>query len=57
MNTSAYIFGTIDAASNTAMEFRGYGLGLNVTTSYTGFTIFPSSGTITGSISVFGYAK
>jgi hypothetical protein len=28
--------------------------GTNVTTSYTGFTIFPSSGNITGSVSVYG---
>ena len=29
--------------------------GTTVTTSYTGFTIFPVSGTITGTISVYGY--
>ena len=29
----------------------------NQSTSYTGFTIFPASGTITGSVSVFAYAK
>jgi hypothetical protein len=29
----------------------------NQSTSYTGFTIYPASGTITGSISVFAYAK
>ena len=29
--------------------------GTTVTTSYTGFTIFPASGTITGTISVYGY--
>ena len=28
-----------------------------VTTSYTGFTFFPSSGTMTGTISVYGYNK
>jgi hypothetical protein len=30
MNTSGYIFGTIDAASNVGMEFRGYALGLTI---------------------------
>jgi len=28
-----------------------------VTTSYTGFTIFPNAGTMTGSVSVYGYNK
>jgi hypothetical protein len=28
-----------------------------VTTSYTGFTLFPSSGTMTGTVSVYGYNK
>jgi hypothetical protein len=31
--------------------------GTNVTTSFTGFTMFPDSGTITGSISVYGVNK
>jgi len=31
--------------------------GINVTTSYTGFTFFPSSGSVTGSVSVYGYNK
>ena len=29
----------------------------NQTVSYTGFTFYPSSGTITGSVSVYGYNK
>lgn len=29
----------------------------SLSTSYTGFTIFPSSGTITGTVSVYGYNK
>jgi hypothetical protein len=29
----------------------------NDTTSYTGFTFFPASGTMTGSVSVYGYSK
>lgn len=40
--------------ATTMFNFAG---NVNNSTSYTGFTIFPSSGTITGSISVFGYAK
>ena len=31
--------------------------GLNTSTSYTGFTIYPQSGTITGGISVYGYKE
>jgi hypothetical protein len=42
------------ATSNTSIVGGG---ALTVTTSYTGFTIFPASGTITGSVSVFAYAK
>jgi len=34
-----------------------YAFGLDVTTSYTGFTGFVASGTVTGSISVYGYKK
>jgi hypothetical protein len=30
---------------------------MTVTTSYTGFTLIPASGNITGSVSVYGYAK
>jgi hypothetical protein len=30
---------------------------MNVTTSYTGFTFFPNTGTITGNVSVYGYNK
>jgi hypothetical protein len=29
----------------------------SLSTSYTGFTIYPSSGTITGTVSVYGYSK
>ena len=30
---------------------------MSVTTSYTGFTLFPTAGTITGTVSVYGYNK
>ena len=30
---------------------------MTVTTSYTGFTLIPSAGTITGSVSVYGFNK
>ena len=33
------------------------GLGFNATTQFTGFSIYPSSGTITGTVSVYGYNK
>jgi hypothetical protein len=43
------------AASGTGIDLTFSGRGLNTTTSYTGFTIIPSSNNITGSISVYGY--
>ena len=45
--SSAATFGTI------TQSIRTYGI--DVTTSYTGFTIYPGSGTITGQISIYGY--
>ena len=33
------------------------GGGFDATTSFTGFTAFPTSGTITGTVSVYGYRK
>jgi hypothetical protein len=38
---------------NITMTLRTYGI--NLTTSFTGFTLIPGSGTITGSVSVYGY--
>jgi hypothetical protein len=38
---------------NITMSLRTYGI--SVTTSYTGFTIIAGSGTITGTLSVYGY--
>jgi hypothetical protein len=37
--------------------FQVIGGVMSVTTSYTGFTIAPTSGTVTGSVSVYGYNK
>jgi hypothetical protein len=45
--SSAATFGTI------TQSIRTYGI--DVTTSYTGFTFYPGSGTITGTVSVYGY--
>jgi hypothetical protein len=45
--SSAATFGTI------TQSIRTYGI--DVTTSYTGFTIYPASGTISGTLSVYGY--
>jgi hypothetical protein len=45
----------INSASN-AYNFTVSGA-VNNTTSYTGFTIFPGAGTITGTISTYGVAK
>ena len=45
-------------ADGTTTLFKENGAGLIVlTTSYTGFTIFPTGGTITGTVSVYGYNK
>jgi len=53
VGTIAYLT-SFDQASN-------YSYGLNMThidsTSYTGFTLIPSAGTITGNVSVYGYNK
>ena len=44
------------AASGTGIDLTFSGRGLNTTTSYTGFTLTPSSGTMTGgTIRVYGY--
>jgi hypothetical protein len=40
--------------NNTSMFVYINGGNMSVTTSYTGFTIFPSTGTFTGTISVYG---
>ena len=46
------------AADGTTTFFKGNGAGLVAnTTSYTGFTFFPSASTITGTVSVYGYNK
>jgi len=43
-----------DGSNNLTRMFAG---AMSVTTSYTGFTIFPDSQNFSGSISVFGYSK
>jgi hypothetical protein len=45
------------ASLNNSPELDFYVFGTDVTTSYTGFTIFPASGTITGTVSVYGFNK
>jgi len=44
-------------APNGNVEQTRRTFGTTVTTSYTGFTVFPTAGTITGTVSVYGYAK
>jgi hypothetical protein len=39
------------------IEIQTYGWGINNSTSYTGFTIIPDSGTISGTISTLAYNK
>ncbi len=49
--------GLITNGFNNPME-NGFQMGAhNVATAYTGFTIFPASGTMTGSVSVYGINK
>ena len=46
------------ASDGTTTFFKGNGAGLVAnTTSYTGFTFFPTGSTITGTVSVYGYNK
>jgi hypothetical protein len=54
-NTSAIHF--TNKYSNAAIEVMVTTSSFSTTTSFTGFSILPASGTITGSISVYGYNK
>ena len=47
---------TTDDGATGIAQVR-YGAGMNVTTSYTGISLIPTSGTMTGSVSVYGYNK
>ena len=52
------ILGHSLANQNDNLALVGYNGGvMTVTTSYTGFTLFPSSGTFSGEIAVYGYRK
>jgi hypothetical protein len=52
------IFNYSISGDDGSKYFGGSGSGFhNVSASYTGLTIFPSSSTITGSISIYGYNK
>lgn len=42
-------------ANTTSVEFQLYSGGHTLATSYTGFTLIPGSGTISGSLSVYAY--
>jgi hypothetical protein len=49
--------GLITNGFQNPME-NGFNMGAhNVATSYTGFTLIPASGTMTGNVSVYGYSK
>jgi hypothetical protein len=56
--TSAINTGGADVAGSS-VAVQSWSRGLNTTTSYTGFTFFPTTGgsNITGSVSVYGYNK
>lgn len=45
------------AAFGVVATWRGGAMGFEATTSFDGFTIYPASGTITGTVSVYGYKK
>jgi hypothetical protein len=55
-NTHVQIRSSFLNSSSFSYNFTTTG-SVNNTLSYTGFTIFPSAGTITGTISVYGYNK
>jgi hypothetical protein len=52
-NTSAYNVRPAVLEGNPLITFNAFGI--NVTTSYTGFSVISASGNITGTIDVFGY--
>jgi len=49
--TYFYAFGAIDASSPSIQQWFN---GFNATTSFTGFTVYPAGGTITGEVTVYG---
>jgi len=53
LNTSG-LTQVVDAITGNIRYFEA-GLGLDVTTSYTGFTLIANAGTMTGSVSIYGY--
>lgn len=53
--TTGYFGNAIYNASSTSAGHERMGGGITVTTSYDGFTFLPSSGTITGTVRVYGY--
>jgi hypothetical protein len=53
--TTAMKINSYDTSGNIELNPQAYGI--NVTTSYTGFTLIPASGTMTGSVSVYGFNK
>jgi hypothetical protein len=58
ITTRTQIVGTLNSLVDfSTWETHLIGGLLNTATSYTGFTIYPSSGNFTGSISVYGYNK
>jgi hypothetical protein len=69
ISTTEPIWGSMDiyapnvAAKTNTSVLSGIGTSiysnarLNTTTQYTGFTMFPSGGTITGTVKVYGYSN
>jgi hypothetical protein len=49
---------TLNVYQNYGNEFQGFGANSHkLSTSYTGITVYPSSGTMTGIVSIFGFNK
>jgi hypothetical protein len=59
----AFPFASVNTVGMTAVtdiftgniRYFNAGLGLDVATSYTGFTLIANAGTMTGSVSIYGY--
>jgi hypothetical protein len=54
--TSAFTFRMVDVGTSSA-QLSYIASGFVATTSFTGFTLIPASGTITGSVSVYAYPE
>jgi hypothetical protein len=56
-NSASYTMTTTDCNDSQAGQVYKLNGTYNATTSFDGFTVFPNGGTITGTITVYGYRK